>query len=59
MPLHVPTISVVNESTVVDDNDIDLYVAAQHLQVVRDFEPRWGRSCHIARQPINGADWGS
>lgn len=55
----VPTIDVVNESTVISDTDVAAIVAALQHQVAYDFRPHWnsgGRLVH-ARQ-VGKASWG-
>lgn len=66
-PLSRPTtptiqISVINESTVLADNDVAPVVAALQKQVTEDFYPVWGANAELkivnkGAQPLNGSWW--
>ena len=55
----VPTIDVVNESTVLGDADVTPVVHALHAQVADDFRPHWDAGCRLVQAKAIGAtSWG-
>jgi len=48
MKIHV---SVINNSTVVDDDQVETIADALQQQVNRDFHPTWGMDCHLKFVP--------
>lgn len=55
----VPTIDVVNESTVVSDTDTALLVKALQVQVATHFRPAWDAGCRLVHATKVGTrSWG-
>jgi len=61
---HMPniTVSIINQSTVVTDDDVGSAVADLQTQVSRDFAPAWGRDAALTfvpsgSQPASGSWW--
>ena len=43
----MPTIDIINASTVVSDADLQAMIPALQTQVSHDFAPVYGRNCHL------------
>jgi len=55
----VPTIDVVNESSVVTDAQVSTLRTALAIQVTDDFRPRWNAACRLVEaSKISATSWG-
>jgi hypothetical protein len=55
----VPTIDLVNESTVIGDGEIAPLVAALQVQVAADFHPHWNAGCRLVHtRAVGRTSWG-
>jgi hypothetical protein len=58
----VPTLAVINASTVVLDHEVALFAAALQVQISRDFAPAWGFDAKVVQvkrgqKPLLGSWW--
>jgi hypothetical protein len=58
----VPTLALINESSVVNDNDVQNALRSFQQQVTRDFTPIWGRDAQLTfvpkkQRPPSGSWW--
>lgn len=59
MSTTVPTIDVVNESTVLTADQVKPLVTALQIQVAQDFRPHWNTGCRLVQASKVGAtSWG-
>lgn len=55
----IPTINIVNESSVLSDADVATAVAALQKQVSIDFKPHWGQSAKLViADSVKSINWG-
>lgn len=55
----VPTIDVVNESTVLGDADVTPLVHALQAQIAEDFRPQWNTGCRLVQaRSVGKTSWG-
>lgn len=59
MSFTIPTVDVVNESSVLTDDEVEGVLEAFHVQVTEQFKLHWGQSCRfVQRSAVQKGNWG-